>query len=228
MQNLSDVDVFILDPKSKFYGLVENDNPHNAAWVNCLESLVDRFNMTILFSHHESKARAGTMDQMSSRGGSALTDGCRWVANLKTMAAEMGKNFQVPAPHNYVVLEVTKSNYAPKLPGPVYFRRGAGGALTYVDLASERIKEIAKKLLDRLAEEQTAGRHFSRRDLLYGKEAKSIIDDLKEVVPGFQRLRDINMAVDYLLEAGWLKEVPIRKAKTGPEKTVLRVVATAD
>ena len=70
LSNLPDVDVLIIDPKSKFYGLVENDNTHCAAWVNCLESLVARFKITILFAHHESKALAGSMSQASSRGGS--------------------------------------------------------------------------------------------------------------------------------------------------------------
>ena len=57
LANLPEVEVLILDPKSKFYGLDENDNGHNAAWVNCLESLIARFKITILFSHHESKAQ---------------------------------------------------------------------------------------------------------------------------------------------------------------------------
>jgi hypothetical protein len=134
LENLQDVEVLIIDPKSKFYGLVENDNAHNAAWINCLESLIARFKITILFSHHESKARAGSMDQASSRGGSALTDGCRWVANIKTMDPKTAEKFQVADPHNYVVMDVTKSNYAAKLPAPIYFRRGAGGALTHVEL----------------------------------------------------------------------------------------------
>jgi replicative DNA helicase len=228
LANLPDVEVLVLDPKSKFYGLVENDNSHNAAWINCLESLATRFKITILFSHHESKLRAGSMDQASSRGGSALTDGCRWVANLKTMDLETAKKFQVAEPHNYVVLDVTKSNYAPKLPAPIYFRRGAGGVLTYVDLAADRVRGIAEKLLDRLAEEEADGRHFSRRDLLYEKEARRVIDKLKEEVVGFQRLRDINWAVNHLLEGGWLKEIKVTGAKTGPGKTILQVIATAD
>jgi hypothetical protein len=227
LANLPDVEVLILDPKSKFYGLDENDNSHCAAWVNCLESIVSRFKNTVLFSHHESKARAGTMDQASSRGGSALTDGCRWVANIKTMDAETAKKFQIGDPYNYVVMDLTKSNYAPKLPAPVYFRRGAGGALNYVDLAAERVRIIADRLMDRLSEEEAAGHYFSRRDLLYEKKAKNIIDGLKDMVEGFSRVRDINLAVDHMLQAGWLKEVKVAGAKTGPGKAILQVVAIA-
>lgn len=226
LENLQDVEVLIIDPKSKFYGLVENDNGHNASWINCLESLAARFKITVIFAHHESKARAGTMEQASSRGGSALTDGCRWVANIKTMDPQMAKNFQVADPHNYVVLDVTKSNYAAKLPAPMYFRRCLGGALTYVDLTSERIKGVADRLLELLAQEAKGDRYFSRRDLLYEKEAKPITDAIKETVTGFSRVREINLAINHLLAAGWLREEGL-KGKTGPEKTILRVVTMA-
>jgi replicative DNA helicase len=223
LENLPDVEVLIIDPKSKFYGLDENNNTHCAAWINCLESIVSRFKITVLFSHHESKARAASMEQASSRGGSALTDGCRWVANIKTMDSKTAEKFQVADPHNYVVLEVTKSNYSPKLPGPVYFRRGAGGALSYINLGADRIQGIADRFLNLLAEEEVVGHNFSRRDFLYGKRAKRIIDDLKETAQGFNRLRDINLVVDHLLESGLLREIKV-KGKTGPEKTILRVV----
>ena len=163
------------------------------------------------------------MEQASSRGGSALTDGCRWVANIKTMDSKTAEKFQVADPHNYVVLEVTKSNYSPKLPGPVYFRRGAGGALSYINLGADRIQGIADRFLNLLAEEEVVGHNFSRRDFLYGKRAKRIIDDLKETAQGFNRLRDINLVVDHLLESGLLREIKV-KGKTGPEKTILRVV----
>jgi len=226
LENLPDLEVLILDPKVKFYGLDENNNTHCGAWINCLESLEARFKITILFSHHESKARAGTMDQASSRGGSALTDGCRWVANIKTMDSTTAQTFRVIDPHNYAVLDITKNNYAAKLPAPIYFRRVAGGALIYVDLTTERVRVIADQILDRLSKEEADGRHFSRRDLLYDKKAKPVIDEIKEVVPGFNRIRDITHAVDYLLDAGWLKEEKVREAKTGPEKTILRVIAT--
>ena len=69
---------------------------------------------------------AGSMNQASSRGGSALTDGCRWVANIKTMDHKTAEKFQVADPHNFVMLDVTKSNYAPKLPEPSLFPAGCG------------------------------------------------------------------------------------------------------
>jgi hypothetical protein len=222
LENLPDIDVVLLDPKSKFYGLDENDNGHNTAWINCLESLAARFKITILFSHHESKARAGSMEQVSSRGGSALTDGCRWVANIKTMDPKTGEKFQVSDPHNYVVLDVTKSNYAPKLPAPIYFRRVSGGALVHVDLVMERAKTLALELVTLL---KTQLEPLSRNDLIYEKKGKEITDELKETVEGFNRVKDINLAVDYALRSEWLTE--IRQTNSGGRpKLVLMVNET--
>ena len=217
--NLLDIDVLILDPKSKFYGLDENDNSHCAAWINCLESIVSRFKTTTLFCHHESKAKAGSMDKASSRGGSALTDGCRWVANIRTMEAKTAEKFQVADPHNYVVMDVSKNNYSPKLPGPVYFRRGAGGALAYVDLAAERVQELARRLVGLLAAEEEP---FSRNDLIYEKKGRVIAEELKGAIQGFNRIKDINQAVDHAIEAGWLSETP-QKGKKGRAKSILLV-----
>ncbi len=93
-------------------------------------------------------------------------------------------------------------------------------------LGAERAKGLTDKLLNRLAEEEALGNFFSRRDLLYGSKAKLIIDDLREATQGFNRVRDINWVIDHMLQSGWLKEIKV-KPKTGPEKTILQVVATA-
>jgi hypothetical protein len=227
LESIPDLDILILDPKSKFYGLVENDNGHNAAWINCLESLVEKFKINVHFCHHESKARAGSLDQASSRGGGALTDGCRWVANLKSMDDKTAGRFKLPDPHNYLIMDVTKSNYTPKLPGPIYFRRGAGGALAYADLATERAKSFSNKLFDLLVQEEAVGHQHSRRDLLYGdtEGVKAIITGLKDGAEGFNRVRDISLAVDYLLGNGWLQEKQVQGAQKGPRKTILKTVA---
>ena len=213
LENLKDVEVVILDPKSMFYGLVENDNDHNSAWVKCLASIARRFKITIIFAHHESKARAGSQDQASSRGGGALTDGCRWVANIKTMDQTTAEKFQISDPYNYIELCITKSNYAPKLPEPVYFRRGAGGALCHVDLAAERVLKLARKLVELLdpAEEEP----FSRNDLIHEPKGKGIADKLKKADQGFIRIKDINRAVDHAKEAGWLSETTRKGKRAG-------------
>jgi RecA-family ATPase len=219
LEKLSDVEVVILDPKSMFYGLVENDNDHNAAWVKCLASIARRFKITIIFAHHESKARAGSQDQASSRGGGALTDGCRWVANIRTMDPKTAEKFQISDPDNFIELCITKSNYAPKLPEPVYFRRGLGGALRHVDLAAERVQELARKLVELLA---TEGESFSRNDLIQEQKGKGISDELKKVAQRFNRIKDVNRAVDFAMEAGWLSET-YQKGKKGRGKSILQI-----
>ena len=219
LENLKDIEVVILDPKSMFYGLVENDNDHNSAWVKCLASIARRFKITIIFAHHESKARAGNPDPASSRGGGALTDGCRWVANIRTMDPKTAGKFQISDHYNFIELFITKSNYAPKLPEPVYFRRGAGGALCHVDLSAERVLKLARKLVELL---DADGEPFSRNDLIYEKKGKAISDKLKEAVSGFSRAKDINRAVDYAMEAGWLAEIH-QTGKKGRGKSILQV-----
>jgi hypothetical protein len=219
LENLNDIEVVILDPKSMFYGLAENDNDHNTAWIKCLASIAKLFKVTIIFAHHESKARVGTQDQASSRGGGSLTDGCRWVANIRIMDINTAKKFRISDSYKFIELCITKSNYAPKLPEPVYFRRGVGGALCHVNLAAERVQGIARKLVELLAAEAES---ISRNDLIYEEKGKAISEKLKEVVSGFSRVKDINRAVDHAMEAGWLTETP-QTGKKGRSKSILQV-----
>ena len=101
LANLPEVEVLILDPKSKFYGLDENDNAHDAAWINCLESLVARFKITILFSTTKVRRRPGAWTRPVAGAGLPCTDGCRWVANIKTMDDKTAEKFRVTDPRNY-------------------------------------------------------------------------------------------------------------------------------
>ena len=51
-------DLLVIDPKSRAYGLIENQNEHNVEWVRLLEMLIaEHPSMSILFVHH---ARKGT------------------------------------------------------------------------------------------------------------------------------------------------------------------------
>lgn len=52
LENLKDIEVLILDPKSMLYGLEENNNDHNTAWVKCLQSIANR-TPTFFFSGRE-------------------------------------------------------------------------------------------------------------------------------------------------------------------------------
>jgi RecA-family ATPase len=140
------LEVLFIDPKSRFYGLEENANQHNTAWVACLEELVDAYGLTIVFSHHVGKASQETFTQAAARGGSALVDACRWVANLRVLTEEAAKRLDIDNRRSYVEFDVTKSNYAPALPRTLTFRRGPQGVLVPESPASDRLRDIADRI----------------------------------------------------------------------------------
>lgn len=196
------LDVLILDPKNRFYGLDENDNSHNSAWVACLEALVREYGITVLFSHHVSKASGGALDQMSARGGGALVDACRWVVNLKTMDEAAAKKFNIENRRAYVAFEITKSNYAPTLPGTLYFKRSEGGVLVPADLYGKRVKEMAGEL-SRLLFEAYAERAatYTRREITNTKQGAVIRGGLKITFDRCTR-DELTRTLDYMLEEG--------------------------
>ena len=198
-----ELDVLILDPKSRFYGLAENDNDHNTQWVACLEDLSNEFGLTILFSHHTSKASGGALLQTSARGGSALVDACRWVANLRTMDEQTAKKYDLDEYRNFVEFDVSKSNYAPRLPGTIYFRRGDHGVLVPVNLEFNRLKDMAEELCTILADMQKNGTSLTRRELVQRPEGKEVTARLRDRFSKVSRA-DLNDAIEYAEKEGWL------------------------
>ena len=118
-----------------------------------------------------------------------------------------------------MMMDVTKSNYAPRLPAPIYFRRSADGAMCHVDLGAERKEEIAQKLVQMLGESE---KEFSRNELVYREGSKDIREKLKHEITNFNRIKDRNDAIDYALISGWLREKTAH-AKKGKAKIVLEV-----
>lgn len=193
--------VLILDPKSRFYGLDENSNDHNNAWVSCLEELARDYGLTVIFSHHVSKQSGGALLQTSARGGSALVDACRWVANLKTMDDTTAKNYDLENPKSFVEFDVSKNNYAPSLPGTIYFKRSENGVLVPVNLEFQRRKKMAEGLFDFLQEAKEQGQTFTRRELIFGKLGKSIRDNMKERFSKCSR-DELSNVIDFALKEG--------------------------
>ncbi len=224
LSNLSDVEVLIIDPLSKFFGLDENNNSHCAWWIASLEALARKHNLTILFTHHESKARTGDMTQTSSRGGSALTDGCRWVVNLRNISSTMANKFGINQ-KDYIEFDITKNNYSPKLITSIYFQRNSQGVLKYVNIKAHRTIFIAIELLTLLDDDINNGICYSKRDLLFSTSASQIIDTLRSKIHGFVRSTDIDNAVKLALSEGWLIEEQQSKSGKGKPKTILRVIS---
>ncbi|RJR40791.1 MAG: hypothetical protein C4576_19700 [Desulfobacteraceae bacterium] len=194
-----DLEVLILDPKSRFYGLDENSNDDNTAFVSCLEELVRDYALTILFSHHVSKQSGGALNQTAARGGSALVDACRWVANLRTMDEQTAKKYDLEDFRTYVEFDVSKSNYAPRLPATIYFKRGEHGVLVPVNLEFQRLKSAADRLCFLLQEEGTAGNTYTEREIIYEKAGKEIREQMKET--GYTR-RQLSEVVDFAIREG--------------------------
>ncbi len=204
------LDVLIIDPKSRFDGLNENDNSHATFFVSCLERLVADHGITVLFSHHESKAQVkdGEVKSSSGRGASALRDGVRWALSLGEMSDKEAEKFDVEAV-DYIEAAISKNNYGPKWTGMKYFRREKDGVLFPVNLATDRIDSIMDALVKGLA---TTRWEFTKRDLCKGSNdtarnnaVKKIIDKINEEF-SIKRATDIRRTIEQAIYRGKLTE----------------------
>ena len=101
IENINNLDVLVLDPKSRLYGLKENDNDHNTIWVQHLERINYKYNISTFFSHHEPKSASSEnkdLKDSTGRGGGALRDACRWTLSMRHMTKEDGSKFSVLSP----------------------------------------------------------------------------------------------------------------------------------
>lgn len=139
----------VLDPGSRFMGPdAETDNAAATRFVQCLEAITQTAGApAVLMAHHTNKgasAEDSKSSQADARGSSALVDGVRWCANLRSKP-ESGAGYRSK-------LTVTKTNYGP--PGrPLELVRPRSGfgwrALTGAEVAAEiaereEIKAAAK------------------------------------------------------------------------------------
>jgi replicative DNA helicase len=222
IDQLHDLDVLILDPMSRLYGLNENDNAHGTFWIHSLERLSQRFRITILFAHHEAKSASQNKNLRDSmgRGASSIRDGCRWSLSMREMTENDSKKYDVDNTRDYVELDISKANYTAKLPNSVYFKRGEGGLLEPVNLNIDRIKELAEVLVYELSKVSDP---ISKRDLFkkLGK-GKDISLSLKESV-GLNHSRDMGNVINYALREGLIFETEVDSDCSGARKSTLRV-----
>jgi hypothetical protein len=220
IKNHEGLELLIIDPKSRFYGLSENDNDHGTQWIACLEALAQEFSITILFTHHVSKASKG-MNQNMSRGASAIVDGCRWVAGLTTLDEEDAKRYGIKDPKNYVVFDITKANYTAGLKSKVIFKRGENGVFEYASLEMKRRSKILEMLYRGIEENPCVlnARSFQRAE----DGAKEIMDSIKENYPKIEK-KEIPKLIGEMIDGQLLKEVEVKKTEKGRSKNVLEVV----
>lgn len=217
IQRIPGLDVLILDPMSRLYGLNENDNTHATYWISVLERLVDAYGITVLFAHHEPKSanHQQKLRDSSGRGASALRDGCRWTAALRWMTDEDAQRFGVD-PRQHVEFDTTKANYSPHLSSPQFFRRGENGVLMPVNLRAVRLDELARVLAEALKHE----RPMSRRELVQRKEGQAIREALADSDGSFKKsnARDMEAVVDRAIHLHLIAEQEITDGPGIPKK----------
>lgn len=203
IQNHPGLEVLILDPKSRFYGLDENNSDHATQWIQSLEFLSKKYELTLLFSHHTSKNDGAKISQNMSRGSSAIVDGCRWQAGLVRMDDITAGKLGIQHPRLYVEFNAPKSNYAPDIPSSVFFKRNEYGILEYVNVKGEGLKAISLVFLEIYKNEKT---EYTKRELERDDYCKDIRDELKEQFPGFKRDK-MPKIINWLIEKNMVEEI---------------------
>jgi replicative DNA helicase len=227
IESLQGLEVLVLDPMSRLYGLNENDNAHGTAWVQALERLALDYKLSIIFAHHEPKSASqgrSLRDSSMGRGASSIRDGCRGAISMREMSENDGDKLDVN-PREYIELDVTKANYTAKLPSSIYFKRGEGGLLETVDLSHDRIKGLAEALVYELSKISDP---VSKRDLLkkLGR-GKDISSELKKSA-GLNHSRDMGNVINYALREGLIYEAEIDSDCVGARKYMLKVAQIPD
>lgn len=192
-------DFIIVDPKAQWYGLEENSNDYNTQWVNCLKNLTHINGATILFSHHVTKQDGKSLEATASRGGSALTDNCRFVVNMRLMDKGTGDRFGIHNLSKHVELKVSKNNYAELMSGPLYFKRIENGLLKQVNLETHKVVSITSILKDILRQEKVE----LTVDQLVNKTAGKEIRDRVKDEAGFKvTTKDFESAINNGMKEG--------------------------
>jgi hypothetical protein len=118
------IDVLIIDPFVSSHEAPENDNGAMDKIVKEWGRVAQRGNCAVELVHHSRKSSAGETEITveSSRGGKALTDGCRSVRVLNRMSKDEGENAGVDSPRSYFRTFIDKSNLAPPAETSTWFR----------------------------------------------------------------------------------------------------------
>lgn len=227
--SFGDVQVLLLDPMSRFFGLNENDNVHGTYWIKTLEKLSQKYHLTILFTHHEPKSftqnQNRSLRESTGRGASAIREGGRWTASMRPMTDADAQRYQVDA-IDYVEFYISKANYSAQFPASIFFKkdRHNEGSLEIANLTDEKYIGISEILTEEILALSRNGIEISRNELLNRREpseAKSIKKRLKEEIPGFCLSKDLGHAINYAIKSGMLFED--QSNGNGRTKAILRV-----
>jgi hypothetical protein len=118
------IDALIIDPFVSSHEAPENDNGAMDRIVKAWGRVAHLGNCAVELVHHSRKSSAGEAEitTESSRGGKALTDGCRSVRVLNRMTKDEGENAGIGASHAYFRAFIDKSNLAPPAASSTWFK----------------------------------------------------------------------------------------------------------
>jgi|PlaIllAssembly_1097288.scaffolds.fasta_scaffold02609_2 hypothetical protein len=120
----------------------ENSATEMTALVNALESVAVPTNCAVVAIHQTSKAAALNSPDSphAARGSVALTDNCRWQANLYGLSEEDAISYGIEHDRKtYLRFEITKANYIPPH-SPVWLRRMKGGVMTMIPSPTKEVR----------------------------------------------------------------------------------------
>ena len=211
-------DVVLLDPFSSFYGLEEKNDVHGNAYINRMREIGLETGGTFLVSHHTNEAsedNKGRMSKRMFRGVSAFTDGYRFAAGMRKMPEATAKRYGIQQNRRYVEFDTPKANGGAELASSLYFhQQEETGVLEHFDPEGHRGVEIADALVDILETEATSGKFYSRNEIIKGKAAKNIRDELSETFDNFKACFDIPAALDTAWRRGLIRTEYLKTGKT--------------
>jgi len=213
------VDLVVIDPMSRFYGLDENDNPSATAWIACLEALAKTHGASVLFSHHSSKAvvKDGNITRDTGRGASAIHDGVRMMIS---MGSADGDTLGLPDEGGQGFIEIAhvKGNYS-RLWGKFhYLAKGESLTLTPIDPQEGIRGRQVEELLELLPAEG-----LSERAILKDKAGKPVRDGLKEAFPKLAIRKELALILTAGAENGKLdREEVVLDNRNGKTHSVFK------
>lgn len=169
IENHMPLDILMLDPLSRLYGLKENSNEHATEFVRVLEELSIKFNINIMVSHHINKASAEQQKARQNivRGASGFVDGVRHAVGLTDLSGDDATTYQIDDPDDYFKMTVLKANGSAKPSMPIFFRKNQENGLPeYVPVSNSRIESLSMAFLNAFS---TFGQPARERDLKKGK-----------------------------------------------------------
>lgn len=155
------ISILFLDPFSRCYSVMENDNSEMNIVMNALTRIATETGCAICIVHHSSKAggnkNADPGDQDASRGASAIPNAVRISQTLSVMTQAEAKKYGIPEERreNYVKLTDAKANlYLKNAKGNWYLKESIQlqngdevGVFKWIELAETAgfVKEVEKE-----------------------------------------------------------------------------------